>query len=51
MLRILDKFNKLKFVLRDEDEEPVSIDELILRDKDERKTDADQDEQDAPGNK
>jgi hypothetical protein len=31
-LRIQDKDGKTKFVLRDEDEEPVSIDELIIKD-------------------
>lgn len=30
MLRIRDKSGKTKFVWSDEDEEPVSIDELIL---------------------
>jgi hypothetical protein len=32
LLKIKDGQGKLKFVLRDEDEEPVSIDELILKD-------------------
>lgn len=32
MLKIKDKEGKLKFVLRDEDEEPLSIDEFILED-------------------
>ena len=31
MLRIQDKQGKTKFVWKDEDEEPISIDELILR--------------------
>jgi len=31
MLKIKDKDGKTKLVLRDEDEEPVSIDELIIR--------------------
>ena len=31
MLKIKDKDGKTKFVLRDEDEEPISIDELIIR--------------------
>lgn len=33
MLRIQDSEGKTKYVLRDEDEEPISIDELILNDK------------------
>lgn len=32
MLRIQDKDGNLKFILSDEDTEPVSIDELIRRD-------------------
>jgi len=32
MLRIVDKDSKTKFILRDEDEEPLSIDELVLSD-------------------
>ena len=31
MLKIKDKDGKTKLVLRDEDEEPISMDELILR--------------------
>ena len=31
MLKIKDKDGKTKFVLRDEDEEIISMDELILR--------------------
>jgi len=31
MLKIKDKSGKTKLVLRDEDDEPISIDELILR--------------------
>lgn len=41
MLKIKDKDGKTKLVLRDEDEEPISIDELIIReavgDKDKKK--------------
>ena len=36
MLKIKDKNNKTKFILRDEDEEPLSIDELILKDKEKK---------------
>lgn len=32
MLRIVDKNNKLRFTLSDEDEEPLSVDELVLND-------------------
>jgi hypothetical protein len=32
LLRIQDTSGKTKFIWRDEDEEPVSIDELILED-------------------
>ncbi len=31
MLRILDKNNKTKFILSDEAEEPVSIDDLVVK--------------------
>jgi len=31
MLKIKDRDGKTKLVLRDEDEEPISIDELIIR--------------------
>lgn len=31
MLKIKDKDGKTKMVLRDEDEEPISIDELVLQ--------------------
>lgn len=31
MLKIKDKDGKTKLVLRDEDDEPISIDELIIR--------------------
>lgn len=40
MLKIKDKNGRTKFVLRDEDEEPVSIDELILADQKQEKDDA-----------
>ena len=44
MLKIKDKDGKTKFVLRDDDDEPLSIDELILREtvskKDKRKTES-----------
>ena len=33
MLKIRDKSGKLKYVLLDEEDEPLSIDEIILRDK------------------
>ena len=36
MLKIKDKAGKLKFVLYDEDDEPISIDELILKDKEKK---------------
>ena len=32
MLKIVDNNNKVKYILRDEDEEPLSVDELILND-------------------
>jgi hypothetical protein len=32
VLKILDKDSKVRFILNDEDEEPVSIDELVLKD-------------------
>jgi hypothetical protein len=32
LLRIRDREGKLKFVLRDEDEEPVDFDKLVLED-------------------
>jgi len=32
LLRIQDKTGKTKFVLRDEDEEPIAVDELVLND-------------------
>lgn len=32
MLKIVDKDGRTKFILKDEDEEPLSIDELILED-------------------
>ena len=39
MLKIKDKSGKTKFVWRDEEEEPISIDELIIREsKEKRKT-------------
>lgn len=37
MLKIVDKDGKLKFQLRDDDEEPLSVDELILNDEDSSK--------------
>lgn len=33
LLRIKDSKGTTKFILRDDDEEPISIDELILNDK------------------
>lgn len=39
MLKIKDKDGKTKLVLRDEDEEPISMDELILREPKTRKKD------------
>lgn len=32
MLKIKDKKGRLKYVLRDEDEEPIGIDEVIIAD-------------------
>jgi len=32
MLRIKDQSGKTKYILRDEDEEPVEIEELVLND-------------------
>lgn len=32
MLRIQDKTGKTKFILRDDDEEPVEVEELVLND-------------------
>jgi hypothetical protein len=40
LLKIVDKDGRTKYVLRDEDDEPLSIDELILRDKKEQEADA-----------
>ena len=37
MLTITDKSGKPKFVLSDEDTQPIKIDELILKDKEPRK--------------
>ena len=34
MLKFTDKNNKVIFVLRDEDLEPISIDDLIINDQD-----------------
>lgn len=50
MLKIKGRDNKVKFVLRDEDEEPVSIDELILRDEKKKdKNKKDQEKKDESG--
>jgi len=36
LLKIKDKDGRTKFVLRDDDDEPMSIDELVLNDKKEQ---------------
>jgi hypothetical protein len=37
MLKIKDKEGKTKFVWKDDDEQPISIDELIIRESKEKK--------------
>jgi hypothetical protein len=46
LLRIQDKSGRTKFVLRDEDEEPLSIDELVLNDQSPEEKEEDDHEQD-----
>ena len=45
MLRIQDKTGKTRFILRDEDEEPVEVDELVLNDDTEDEEEGESDEQ------
>ena len=41
MLKIKDKNGKVKYVLLDDEERPLSIDELIIRESKKEKNDAD----------
>ena len=50
LLKIKDKHGKVKFVLRDDDDEPISIDELILKDNKQRNSKRNG-EEDADSNK
>lgn len=45
MLKIKDKHGRTKFILRDDDEEPLSIDDLVLKES-EQKEKKDGEEQD-----
>lgn len=47
MLKIKDKNGRTKFILRDEDEEPLSIDELILKESEQKKEKEDEQERDS----